>query len=311
VLLVVLRLVHYFAPTPEYSGPTGFLYSEMIETNAPVGSWFWVTFLLIIQLYIIILICLQLKISTEATLVPGLAFVLCTTVIPEFGTFQPLIFSNTFLLLALLQLFMISPRQPSSKQIYNAGIWIALAALFYSSYMFFLIAAVSGINIIRSYRFNDIKVLILGFLTPFFLAGVYYFWFDRFGDYWSGIFEHFGLISFRYTSNWFHIGAMIFMMLVVLSMILNAAQVMNKKTNIKQNYFKILYWFLFSCFIMTLLQKNLGVEHLMVLAVPLAIIISEYLINWKVSKVKITVNVVIGLIILYQFKDIVLRSTSL
>lgn len=309
VLLVLLRLIHFFVPTPEYSGPTGFLYGEWIGTSAPVGAWFWVTLLLIIQLYTIILICLQLKISTEATLIPGLAFVLCAVMIPEFGTFQPMIFANTFLLLALLQLFMISPRQPSSKQIYNAGLCIAVATFFYSSFMFFLIAGVSGINIIRSYRFNDIRVLILGFLTPFFLAGVYYFWFDLFSDYWSGIFKDLGLISFRYTSNWFHIGAVIFMMLLVLSMVINSVQVMNKKTNIKQNYFKILYWFLFSCFIMTLPQKNLGVEHLMVLAVPLSIIISEYLINWKEFRAQLTVNIVIVLIILYQFKDIVLGTS--
>ncbi len=149
-LLILLRLIHFFAPVADYNGPSGYFYNEWIGSTMPDGSWFWVTFLLIVQLYTIIFICLQLKISTEATLLPGLGFVLCACFIPEFGSFQPLIFSNTFLLLALLQLFTISPRQPSAKQIYNTGIWIALATLFYSSYMFFLIAAVSGINIIRN-----------------------------------------------------------------------------------------------------------------------------------------------------------------
>ena len=309
VLLILLRLFSFFAPLADYDGPSGYFYQEWIGIGSPAGAWFWVTLLLIIQLYTIILICLQLKISTETTLIPGLAFVLCTNIIPEFGTFQPIIFSNTFLLLALLQLFRISPRQSSSKEIYNAGLWIAMAALFYSSYMFFLIAAVSGINIIRSYRFNDLKILLLGFFTPCFLVGVYYFWVGQFGEYWTGIFEYLGLMSFRYTGNWFHIGAWIFMMLVVMSMIFNATQVMRKKTNIKQNYFKILYWFLFSCLITTLPQKSLGVEHLMVLAVPLSIIFSEYLINWKAFRSQVTVNLIIVLIVLYQFKDIVF-STS-
>ena len=92
-------------------------------------------------------------------------------------------------------------------------------------------------------------------------------------------------------------------------MILNEAQVINKKTNIKQNYFKILYWFLFSGFILTLPQKSIGIEHLMVLTVPLSIIFSEYLLNWKDFKSQVAVNVILVLIILYQFKDLVFSAS--
>ncbi len=307
-LLLLLRLVHFMDPVAEYNGPTGFMYAEWIGLEAPNGSWFWVTALLLVQLFIILLICLRLKVSSETTLLPGLVFVLFVSLIPEVGKFHPVILANTFLLLALQQLFSISPRKSSGKQIFNVGIWIALATLFYSSYIFFLIAAVSGVNIIRSYRFNDVKVLALGYITPFFLVGVHYFWFDRLVDYGNGIFDGLGLISFRNMDDWFHIGTAIFVLLIVMAMILNFAQVMNKKTNVKQNYFKTLYWFLASCFIMSLMQKEIGVEHLMVLTIPLSMILSEYLVNWKKFKSQVMVNVILAMVILYQLKDLILNA---
>jgi len=273
-------VVHFVNPVADYQGTSGLLYTEWFS-NPPMGEWFWITLILIFQLYCILLIFLQLKVSSESTLIPGLVFVLCATLIPEVGNCQPVIFANTMLLVAVQQLFSISPRSSSGKEIFNTGVFLALATMFYGSYMMFLVGAVSGINIIRSWRFREIKVLFLGYVTPFFLIGVYYFWFDKFGYFVSSIFDGVGIISFRYFNDYWHIGVIAIVGLLLLSAILNVGQVMNKKTNIKQNYFKISYWFLFSCFLVTLIQKQIGIEHVIVLTIPLSFILSEYLINWK------------------------------
>lgn len=305
VLLIVLRIVHFVYPVAEYQGTAGLLYTEWFAST-PMGAWFWITLILIFQLYCILLIFLQLKISSESTLIPGLVFVLFVTLIPEMGTFQPIIFANTMLLVAAQQLLSISPRSSSGKEVFNAGVFLALATLFYGSYMMFIVAAVSGINIIRSWRFRDIKILLLGYLTPFFLVGVYYFWFDKLGYFFTSLFNGIGIVSFRYFDNYWHIGVAAIISLIVLSSILSGGQVMTKKTNTKQNYFKIAYWFLFSCLLVSLIQTQIGIEHSLVLAIPLSFIISEYLVNWKEIRARFAVNIFLVMIILYQLRHFIL-----
>ena len=90
--------------------------------------------------------------------------------------------------------------------------------------------------------------------------------------------------------------------LLILSVLINVGQVMNKKTNIKQNYFKISYWFLFSCLLASVVQKEIGIEQVLVLTVPISFVLSEYLVNWKEVRAKLTVNVFLLMIILYQLK---------
>lgn len=304
-LLIALRVVHFFDAIDPYDGTYGLLYREWF-TDPPMGEWFWVTLLLLFQMYCVLLIFLQLKISTESTLVPGLVFVLFSALIPAFGTFHPIIFANTMLLIATQQLLSISPRETSGKKVFNVGVFVALATLFYGAYVLFLVAAISGINIIRSFKSRDIKILFLGFLAPFFLLGVYYFWFDKLPYFFQSIFDGIGIIGFRYLNDYWHIGVVSVVGLLILTLVLNGGQVMTKKTNTKQNYFKIAYWFLFACLLSTLIQKQIGIEHLLILAIPISFLFSEFLVNWKEMKAKLIMNIILTLIILYQYKHLFL-----
>lgn len=309
LFLLLLRLIHFFIEVEPYSGPAGLLYLEWFSDDiGALMSWVLATVLLIIQLCFILLISIEIKISSEVTLVPGLVFVLFVSLIPELGVLNPLIFANTFILFALHQLFSVSPRNSSGKQIFNAGCWIAIATLFYSSYFALLIGAVSAVNIIRSYRIKDIKVLVFGFLMPFFLMGTYYFWNDRLHDFFGQVFFDVGLFSIGYLDLSWHLATVILVGILLLAVMVNMSKIMTKKTNIKQNYFKILYWFLFACLPLTLIQNDLGIAHILVLTVPFAFLQAEYLVNSKVLKSAIIINVFIGLIISYQIISFVTTS---
>lgn len=304
LLLIGLRIVLLVNPIQEYSGPSGFLYDCLFIEFSSIYSWLASTFLLIVQIYILLDLCLRFKISSELTLIPGLAFVLIICLIPEFGQFQPILISNTFLLFALNQLFEVSSRKPSERKIYNVGLWLAMAALMYSSYALLIIAFISGINMLRSYRIGDLKVLLLGFITPYFLTGAYFFWIDILPFYFDGILKDLGFISLGSGSgDPYHKGILAFIIIVLIVLVINNGSILVKKTIIKQNYFRTVYWMMLTCAITLLVQENITIHHLGILAIPMSLLISELLIVSKPSISKAVVNFSILIILIYQFKE--------
>ncbi|MBT8218606.1 MAG: hypothetical protein KJP00_02195 [Bacteroidia bacterium] len=220
----------------------------------------------------------------------------------------PIILANTFLLVALNQLFNIASRLPPERNIYNIGLWLAMASLMYSVYVLMLIAFISGINILRSYRIKELKILILGFITPYFLSGVYFFWNDRLDVFLLGLIDDLGLFSVHSSSGGvYEVGLLILVMILVISVSLSSSKIMVKKTNVKQNYFKAIYWILLVCFFMLLVKRNVTIHHLAILIVPLSILLSELMIVSKPSASKLFINIFLLLIIALQFKNDLVR----
>lgn len=306
-LLIVFRVILFFQEAPATSFEGGLIFQEWGDTFSKYSPII-ATVLLLVQLVVILDISARYRISSESTLIPGLTFVVLSALIPEFRSFNPMLLGQTFVILALWALFSLSPRTSASKSIFNVGILVALAAICHWSYIFMLLAMLSGINILRSYRFNDLKILLLGFITPLFLIGTYYFYYDRWSDLVANILYDFGWPDWSWQQDYVTYFIGLVWVLIVATVVVQIDSILSKKIINKQNYFKIFYWLLVVSFLQVFVQDQLNIGHLSLLLIPTSFLMSEFLVNSTRAFSSALTNVLFFVALLFPFLPVILRS---
>jgi len=171
-----------------------------------------------------------------------------------------------------------------------------------------LITFLSGINILRSYRFSDLKILLLGFVSLIFLAGSYYFYVDSWDIFFSSLFNGLGWPAWSWITD---VGTYIIggvWLLILLTVVIQLDAILSKKIINKQNYFKIFYWLLAVAFLQIFLIKDLGLYHLTLAVVPITFLLSEYLVNSSKTWSSVIVNLLLTVGLLLPFTDVIISS---
>lgn len=89
---------------------------------------------------------------------------------------HPFHFSNLLLTLALQRIIETYRKDYDFPGIFDAGLFVSLASLFYLPSIAFIFLLVSGILLIRPFSWRDWVVALLGFITPYAFAFTYYYW---------------------------------------------------------------------------------------------------------------------------------------
>jgi hypothetical protein len=224
------------------------------------------------------------RLSDQITLLPGLFYLLVTGLFPEFLHLSPLHLANTFYLFALMALLPVynKPEEKAAANIFNAGLWIALGSLFYWSYIVLILFAFVAVNTLRAFNIREYLLAICGMLTPYFLTGLYYFWFDRFDEFiqrqFAGNME--GVLDFsarglEALTAW-QLALFGFLMLIV---VLSRGQLTLRKVIQSRKKIDLLYWGLLMAGLGLAVQGGIGVDHLLLAAIPLGMLLSMLVLN--------------------------------
>ena len=109
---------------------------------------------------------------------PALFYFLLTSLQLSWLYFNPVLVGNVFVLLALRRLLRMYRVQEITGMIYDASVFLGIAALFYPP--FFLAFPLLWISLIqlRTFNIREWLIPISGLLTPVLYAAVFYWWFD-------------------------------------------------------------------------------------------------------------------------------------
>lgn len=112
---------------------------------------------------------------------PGLSYLLITSLFPEWNQFSAPLLVNTLLLIILNSLFS-TYNQPNAKgAVYNNGFVLGIASFLFSPSIAFVIWIFLAMMVIRPFRINEWLLCILGITTPAYFYAVYLF----LTDHWS------------------------------------------------------------------------------------------------------------------------------
>jgi hypothetical protein len=306
----IIRLHHFILPTDWQPGTSNF-FSDIIYnwvgTNGALPNII-ALLLVFFQAFILNEIVANYKMRRTATYLPGLAYVLVASAIPQFLELHPLHFANTFTILAINQLFQSYRKYEAASELFNIGFFLAVGSLFYFSINILLFFSIMGLIIIRSFNLREFLIIILGFAVPFLLVGSYLFWQDRFVEF-QNIWINFYFFDLQITWNtvtYIEIGLVAFIGLLSL---INF-QAFYHKTNIQvQKYVNMIYWAMFIALGSFVYQENITTGHLLIFAPPLAIFLGFSLLKIKNVIIAELLHFTLLLIVLVlQYRTVLLDS---
>ena len=260
-------------PVSSYGLFSEWLYNELPPESktAQIAALLLVFF----QASFINIIVIKFRLARDASLLPGLFYCLLASLLPDFMTLSTVLLSNTFLILSVYYMLDIYKRSTSvAGTVFDIGFWLGLASLFNYSYILLLFWGFIGLAIMLGARFRDFLILLLGFALPYFLLGVYLFWYDKLPLLYNNFSTHFGWMSFTPQTNPTTIIKLVVMGLLVVAGILVSGTLFAQKTISVQKFFSILYWLMFISGITVFVLPHIGLDHLLIVVLPLSIFIA-------------------------------------
>ncbi|MBI5916339.1 MAG: hypothetical protein HY842_13260 [Bacteroidetes bacterium] len=229
--------------------------------------------LVLAQGYWVNVLSIKNRFSNEINLFPGLFYVWWCCVIPDFLYLSPVLIGNTFFLIAIHQIFGTYKNPACADRIFNAGLWLGVASLFYFPFIFFLLVLLAGLSILRAFNFQEVGMILTGMFLPYLLVGFYFFWFGQLDFFWENqIGRNINFLSFSNVAfSWdTYVKIFVFAFLIIFVLINNNTYLIKKNIQV-QKKINLLYWVLAAAGMSGLFQTNLTFEHFLVLAPPLGI----------------------------------------
>ena len=252
-----------------------------------VGTQGWLPDLLamalvLIQAFLLNILSARFRISKEVTMFSGVFYILLMSTIPGFLHLSPMLMGNTFLIIALTNMFKTVKAPSSADSIFNVGFWISMAGLFYFSNFLFLLFAVFGLSTLRNFKINEFFMVIVGGLVSIFLGGTIAFFNDALLDFYQvTFFEEFGFLDFIWEAHWSnYVVLSIFGLLVLIGFF--SLNIYFQKQNIRsQKMIQVLYYFIIFSILTIFIQKGIGLEQLLLLPIPLSLMLPLNFLNFR------------------------------
>jgi hypothetical protein len=233
------------------------------------------TLLVFVQALLINAIVARNRMASEINLFPGLFFILVSSSLPAFQDFTPFHLANTFLILAIGQLFKVYKQNRCMDFLFNTGLFIGVASICYSSYLLFLLPCLVGLTILRASRIKEWLAVIIGSFIPLFWMLVLGYLYDELGYNWAAWKAGFSFLSFDAQSmTTGRIIGLVYFALLLLAVIFNYGANLQRAIIEVRKKMDILYWILFFGFVATIFSSQVSMISLLIIAVPIGTLLS-------------------------------------
>lgn len=215
------------------------------------------------------------RMAPDSGYLVALCYMLLVSSSPHFATLSPQLMANSFVILALHQLFSAQKKRSIMGQLFNFGFWVAIASLFYFSVIVFVLLGVMGILILRNFDIREFISLLSGSFAVYFLLGVYYFWYDSLDVLLDGqIGAHFKFMVFDGQLGLADYIQFSTLAGILLWAVLNLQQIMAQKSVNAQQYLSLLYWMLLIGLLSLACQDLIQAQHLIILLPALSVLLA-------------------------------------
>ncbi|MFY9153636.1 MAG: DUF6427 family protein [Prolixibacteraceae bacterium] len=239
-------------------------------------------------IFIILLAFLILKLNYQyafirlRTFLPPSLFVIITSGIPEMHAMHPVYPAALFLIIAIDRIFDSYEKEKIHSNAFDAGVFLAIGSLFYLNLVFLFPILWFGFIVLKQkVNWREYVLTTLGFVIPWIGALVYYLATNQTDELLRTLEAN--MISHQIflregLSVQIYIGFLIF--LTILGSFFLLAQYDEKKIS-SRRYFKVFFWIFFISIVLILASPAVSQEIIILLAIPLCYLISNYLIFMK------------------------------
>ena len=292
---IVRMACFYFNEAPETLSTGGVLYTVFAQAFEGRNLLANITINLVIAFTAILVnrSVIMHRLTRYQTLIPGLVYIFMVSWLELFLHFTAVHIANFFIMIGVLSLFKYSKKTSYSIVVFDGCFYFALAALFYTPYVIYLIPAILGYMSLNRFQFRELLNAIIGILAPYFIvSGMIYFFkgdftiFDGYGIN-KDIFTWFGDLSF------IDLIPLILYALILAITIFNYPSFVKKTTIVVQKKVNILYWLLLASFFTIFFINEKNVINLLVLALPTSVLFGMVLERSKAPAIEEFVHIVV------------------
>lgn len=180
---VLIKMPYLLHPEVVQAAPTdGLLYPLLVQALGAGAQYTGalVAFLLLYgQAMMINYAVNEHRLTAKYSFLPAMAYLLITSLLPEWNYFSPPLLASTLIIWAVLKLFRMYNVASVKGTVFNTGLIVGLCSMIYFPAAAFLVLLLLGLLILRPFRVNELLLLLLGALTPFYFFAVYLFLNDR------------------------------------------------------------------------------------------------------------------------------------
>lgn len=272
----LLRSFGFFREIPS-EFDNGGLFSDWVYENigtSPTLSASLAFSLVLIQAFFIVIFTNREKLASERNLYGGIFYLLIASLNIQFLGLTPALMGNTFLLLALANFLEIyKMKEPAGKH-FNAGFWLAIAALFYGSLFLFFFFGILAMILMRAMNVKEFLQYFAGYIIIFFLLFTYFlFTGDVQDSYFAYLQSSFGVMDFAFERlNGGDIVTICVLSLLGLACLLGYGTLIDRKGIKARKDTNVYFFFILFAIFSINIQAGGDIGHFIILAIPLGIL---------------------------------------
>ncbi len=195
---VLIKLPMFLHPhTPAGRNSDGILFKAILQLAEPTSRTTPQLYpvlafsLLFLQAVMLTRFINTQRMMNKPTFFPGMAYLLITSLLPEWNYFSAPLIVNTILLFVLSGLFKIY-NQPNAKgAIFNIGLALGIASFLFFPSITFIIWILLALAVMRPFKLNEWVLCLVGITTPFYFYAIYLFINDEWS--WQQLMPHFSI----------------------------------------------------------------------------------------------------------------------
>lgn len=228
----------------------------------------------------------KFDIMAKKTAMPAIFYCLLMSCCKPLTHFYPLLFSNFFILLALLKIGLSYRVDEAFATVFDASFFIAIASLFYFPSIIIYPLIWVTLIVIRPFIWREWIISLIGLVLPYLFVVVYYFWTDKVNFLlYDKIFfpSSDSLLSLGNQRHSFLAVAGLILVLLVLS-ITTLLRGWPVNTILSRNFLVVLFWLLGLSVLSYTMAPVFNITYLAIAAIPISVFIANYFLmnkrNW-------------------------------
>jgi hypothetical protein len=214
-------------------------------------------------------ICNYHKMLPRANYLPGMCYILVTSLLPDWGHFSAPLLVNSILIWCWYKMVALYNSSSPVSSIFNIGVFLGFATLLYIPAIAFLLLLFFALLIMRPFRIQEWFVGFVGFTSPYyFLVLILYFTHQL---QWKNLVPH---ISFTFPAFPASVWIVVSMSLLVFPFIVGGIYVQNNLNKMLihvRKSWSLLLAFLVTGIFVIIINKAGSYENWIVTAMPFAV----------------------------------------
>lgn len=195
--------------------------------------------------------------------------------------FYPALVSSLFLVLAINKLISSYMKERALSEVFDSGLYVGVATLFYIPSMAFLILLWIGLLILRTINWREWACTIIGFLLPFVFTYTYNLVFHPNYPWYNKIASEFFYHSVHLSFSWEQITIIVIILLTAAGSVWFFVNHIKDNVVKAQKFWTVMLWFILVAALAVLICPVKDSRAFSILAIPGSFILSAYFLKTR------------------------------